>query len=65
MIKLILALLVVALVIGVIALGPMMLIWGINLMEVAAIPYTLNAWWGAFLIQLFLVICINSDKVRK
>lgn len=55
----------VLLIVGLVALGPMLLLWGLNLMNIA-VPYTLESWFGAFLVQAFIGTAVSaSSKAKK
>jgi hypothetical protein len=40
--------------VALIVLGPLLLIWGVNLMGVAVVPVTLKTWLGALLVMFAL-----------
>lgn len=40
---------ITALVIGAFVVGPLMLLWGLNLLGLS-VPYTVGTWFGAFLV---------------
>lgn len=53
-----------ALIIALIALGPLMLLWGLDFMGFP-VEYTLSTWFGAFLVQAFIGTAVGASNKAK
>lgn len=52
--------LLAALVIALVALGPLLLMWGLDFMGFP-VTYDLSTWFGAFLIQAFIGTAVSAS----
>ena len=56
--------LLAALIIALVALGPLLLMWGLDFMGVP-VTYDLSTWFGAFLVQAFIGTAVSASNKAK